>query len=253
MTISYANSPVSVRADIVDAHNIGWRRIAHAGAWLDGETRVAIAAETRQARQCELCKRRKAALSPYSILGEHDSTGRLPARMVEQVHRITTDSGRLTHRWFDEVIASGTPDTEYVEVTGVAVTAIAVDVFCRAIGVPLHPLPEPVPGEPNRRRPVTAHQRGEAWVPLIHPKDLEGVLDTEEERVLAKYWGGISANIRRALSLVPEEAYAWFMLAEVLYLPGKWMRDFSREFRAITHAQIELIAGRVSVLNQCFY
>jgi hypothetical protein len=114
-------------------------------------------------------------------------------------------------------------------------------------------LPEAIAGEPHRRRPRTAHQRGEAWVPLIHPKDLEGPLDTPEEKVLADYWRGTFANIRRALSLVPEEAYAWFMLAEVQYLPGRWMRDFSKEFRAITHAQIELIAGRVSVLNGCFY
>jgi AhpD family alkylhydroperoxidase len=31
------------------------------------------------------------------------------------------------------------------------------------------------------------------------------------------------------------------------------MWDFANEYRAISHAQIELIAGRVSVLNQCFY
>jgi hypothetical protein len=59
--------------------------------------------------------------------------------------------------------------------------------------------------------------------------------------------------IRRAQSLVPEEAHAWFQLVETQYLPGKWMRDFANEYRAITHAQIELIAARVSVLNQCFY
>lgn len=253
MTISYSAAPFPVRPDILEAHRVAWNRLAHAGAWLDGKTRVAIAAETRRARQCELCRRRKSALSPYGIDGRHDGAGQLPDRMVEQIHRIATDSGRLTRRWFDEVMASGTPDAEYVEIVGVVVTTIAVDVFCRGIGVPPHPLPEPVAGAPHLRRPRSAHQRGEAWVPLIHPKDLELAPETEEERVLANYWGGTFANIRRALSLVPEEAYAWFMLAEILYLPGKWMRDFAREFRAVTHAQIELVAGRVSVLNQCFY
>ena len=132
-------------------------------------------------------------------------------------------------------------------------TVVSIDTFCRAIGLPQHPVPQPEPGEPHRRRPRTAHQRGEAWLPMIHPKDLEGQLYTDEEKVLAKYWGGIPSNIRRALSLVPEEAYAWFQLVETQYLPGKWMRDFANEYRAITHAQIELIAGRVSFLNQCFY
>jgi hypothetical protein len=251
--ITYARAPVLVRSDIVDAHNVSWARISRPGAWLDGATRLAVAAETRHAATCELCARRKAALSPHAIDGRHDSLGDLPERLVEQIHRIVTDPGRLTRRWFESVAASGTADVEYVETVAVVVTVVSIDTFCRAIGVPLHPLPAPVPGEPHRRRPRTAHQRGEAWVPMIHPKDLEGDLDTEEERVLAKYWGGTLANIRRAISLVPEEAYAWFQLVEPQYLPGQWMRDFAREYRAITHAQIELIAGRVSVRNQCFY
>jgi len=251
--ITYANAAVAVRADIVRAHNVAWGRIARAGTWFDGAARVAIAAETRHAPQCPLCKRRKAALSPYAISGRHDSLGILPERVVEQIHRIVSDPGRLTRTWFDGIIASGTSDAEYVEIVGVVATIVSIDTFCRAIGVPPHALPQPVPGEPHRRRPRTAHQRGEAWVPMIHPKDLEGELDTEEERALAKYWGGVLANIRRALSLVPEEAYAWFQLVEIQYLLGKWMRDFANEYRAITHAQIELIAGRVSVLNQCFY
>jgi hypothetical protein len=251
MTISYAHP--TVRADIVAAHQNAWDRIARAGTWFDGATRVAIAAETRRAPFCALCARRKQALSPYGIEGRHDSLGVLPEHAVEQIHRIVTDPGRLTRKWFETVIAAGLPDTEYVEIVGVVVTVVSVDTFCRALGLPLHTLPAPVPGEPLRRRPKTAHQRGEAWVPMIHPKDLEGELETPEERRLASYWGGVLANIRRALSLVPEEAYAWFQLVETQYLPGKWMRDFANEYRAITHAQIELIAGRVSVLNQCFY
>jgi hypothetical protein len=253
MNISYAHAPVRVRQDIVDAHNVAWGRIARAGSWFDGKTRVAIAAEARHAAHCALCRRRKQALSPYASAGAHDHRGELPDRVVEQIHRIVTDPGRLTRTWFDQVLAAGTADTEYVEIVGVVATTVTIDTFCRALGVPAHPLPEPVPGEPHRRRPSTAHQRGEAWVPMIRRSDLDGQLATEEERVLARSWGPVVGNIRRALSLVPEEAYAWFQLVETQYLPGRWMRDFTNEYRAITHAQIELIAGRVSVLNQCFY
>jgi hypothetical protein len=253
MTVSYADSPAHVRDDIVIAQLHAWTRIARPGTWFDGATRVAIAAETRHAPACALCARRKQALSPYAIDGRHDSLGALPERMVEEIHRIVTDPGRLTRKWCEAVIASGTPDTEYVEIVGVVVTAVSIDTFCRGIGIAVHPLPAPIAGEPLRRRPKTAKQRGEAWVPMIHPKDLEGELETPEEQMLANYWGGVLANIRRALSLVPEEAYAWFQLVETQYLQGQWMRDFAKEYRAITHAQIELIAGRVSVLNQCFY
>jgi hypothetical protein len=251
--ISYANSSVAVRADIGEAHNVAWRRLARAGAWLDGATRVAIAAETRHAAQCRLCKRRKEALSPYGIAGQHDSLKILPERVVEQIHRIISDPGRLTRQWFDGIIAAGTSDCDYVEIVGVIATIVSIDTFCRALGLPPHQLPAPVAGEPHRRRPRSALQRGEAWLPMIHPKDLEGDLDTDEEKALAAYWAGISSNVRRALSLVPEEAFAWFQLVETQYLQGKWMWDFANEYRAISHAQIELIAGRVSVLNQCFY
>jgi hypothetical protein len=64
---SYPPSPYPVRDDIVVAHRHAWSRIARPGTWLDGATRVAVAAETRNAATCDLCRRRKQALSPYSV------------------------------------------------------------------------------------------------------------------------------------------------------------------------------------------
>jgi hypothetical protein len=57
----------------------------------------------------------------------------------------------------------------------------------------------------------------------------------------------------KAMSLVPDEVRSFFDLVENQYLPGAVMRDFSHEYRAITHAQIELLAARVSALNRCLY
>ena len=62
-----------------------------------------------------------------------------------------------------------------------------------------------------------------------------------------------SANIRRALTYVPATARSFWEMANVLYMTGAQMRDFGTEYRAISHAQIEMIAGRVSALNQCVY
>jgi len=45
----------------------------------------------------------------------------------------------------------------------------------------------------------------------------------------------------------------WWDMFETMYLPAAAMRDFSREYRAISHAQIEFLAARVAALNQCVY
>ena len=60
-------------------------------------------------------------------------------------------------------------------------------------------------------------------------------------------------NIHRALSLVPQEVFNFFDLDVELYLKDHEIRDFETEYRAISHAQIELIAGRTSALAGCFY
>ena len=156
------------------------------------------------------------------------------------------DPGRLTRFWLDGVLRSGLAVEEYVETVGVIAHAVAVDTFARALGLPLLPLPEPIAGAPTRQRPAGARPGG-AWVPWLEPEDV-----TEAEAGLYPGYRP-PANIRKALSLVPAEATSFFELCEEQYLPGAGMRQFDREFRAITHAQIELLAARVSALNRCRY
>ena len=67
------------------------------------------------------------------------------------------------------------------------------------------------------------------------------------------YHNRFGANIQQALSLVPAEVDGFFDMVETQYLNGAQMRDFGTEFRAISHAQIELLAARVSAINQCVY
>ena len=54
MTLSYETSPYVIRDDLVAAHGRVWDRLAKAGTWLDGATRIQVAAEARQARDCAL-------------------------------------------------------------------------------------------------------------------------------------------------------------------------------------------------------
>ena len=240
----YGDAPVPVREDIAAAHSRAWQRIARPGTWHSGEVRVRIAAETRNARSCGLCAARKEALSPYGVEGEHDALGGLPATMVEAIHRIATDPGRLTRKWYEDLLDEGLTPEAYVETIGVVCTTISVDTFAKAMGMAPLPLPAPVTGEPIRVRPASASQ-GPAWVPWIAP----GAANDDE----LDLFGPEHANIHRSMSLVPAEARGFFDLVETQYLQRHQMRDFANEFRAITHAQIELIAGRISAINQCVY
>ena len=246
--LSYDATDVVVREDLAAAHRRAWQRLGSPGTWFRAERRVAIAAETRAARDCAYCAECKATLSPYAVEGSHRAGTDLPENLVEVVHRVATDPGRLTRAWFDRARESGIGDAELVETIGVTATTIAVDMFCRAIGVAPHPLPEPEPGEPSRQRPVGA-KPGLAWVPMLAPEDR-----TADEACLDNvYVSPDPTFVRRALSLVPREASGLFDVVDAQYLPGRLIPDVAGRYRAIDRAQMELIAGRVSAINGCFY
>ena len=133
--LSFDAALVPVRDDIAEVLPQVWARIGEPGSWLTAEQRVAIAAETRNAADCDLCERRKEALSPYTIDGEHDHRGELPDAWIEVIHRIISDPGRLTEQWFRQVSDDGIAATEYVELLGVVVCVVGIDTYCRGIGM----------------------------------------------------------------------------------------------------------------------
>lgn len=242
--LNYDDAPFAIRADIAEAHRDAWERLSSPGTWLSAETRVAIVAEVRNAKNCALCKARKEALSPYGVAGVHDSLGALPENIVEVVHRVVSDPARLMKKWYEDCLADGLSEEEYVEIIGVVCSTVSIDTFAHAAGLPLRDLPSPKPGEPTRVRPHNAKQ-GDAWVPWIGAEDAEG---DDIPR-----FGPPGSNVRRALSLVPAEAHGFMAMNEAQYLNGVQMRDFSTDYRAISRTQIELVAGRVSAINQCAY
>jgi len=243
--ISYTAAAVPVREDLPAAHRRAWQRLARAGNWWSGAERVAIAAEVRNAWQCLLCKTRKAALSPYTVEGTHNSVSELPGSALDVIHRVVTDSGRLTQAWFAKTMGSHEiTDAQYVEIIDVIVTVVSIDSFCRGLGVPLHPLPEPELGLPSYYRPATA-QMETAWVPMIPTEQATGPE--------ADLWGaGRVGNVIRALSLVPDAVRQLMDLSNAHYIPRERIMDFAYS-RSLSRAQIELIAGRVSALRGCFY
>jgi alkylhydroperoxidase family enzyme len=243
-SLAYDASPHPVRAALAAAQVAVWERLGKPGTWLDGEERIAVCREIRHARGCALCARQKAALSPYTVQGEHDTIAGLPALWVEVVHRVVADPGRLTKGWFDRITRAGMPIGAYVEIVSLIAHLTAIDTFTRALDLPLHPLPAPQPGQPSRYRPAEAHV-SDAWVPTI----TWGESGPEEADLLV----GQESNIRRGLTLVPDEVRSFFGLGEHQYLTWAERTDFTRRHRAISNVQVELVAARVSALNQCTY
>ena len=235
-----------IRDDLDSALHTAWTRIGQPGTWWTAAERVAIAAEARHAMGCTLCAARKLALSPTSVAGDHASLGALPDVAIGAIHRIRTDAGRLGESWFRQLIEAGLGEGHYVELVGVVAVTTSVDSFDFAAGLPERPLPAPVAGTPSRCRPRNAGP-GPGWVSAMMP---DARTDDDPD-----FFGSErgAAHIHLALSLVPNSAIQFWDMLETMYQTSAMMRDFAREYRAISHPQIELVAARVAALNQCLY
>ncbi len=246
VSFDYADAGYGIREDIPAAHRAVWRKISELGNWWRGVDRVAFVQETRNARFCPACMKRKAALSPNAECGPHNASTDLPDVVLDIVHRITTDPSRLSKSWLESINAAGVTDEQYVELLGVAVAAISIDALHRALGLPLEPLPSPLTGEPDGYRPVGAGESG-AWVPTVQP---ENAARAEADL----YPGGRTGNVISAMSLVPDSVRMLIRLSNAQYLPLKSVRTpGDNAGRALSREQIELLAGRVSALSDCFY
>jgi hypothetical protein len=243
----YADAPFPIRSDLAQAYREAWQEIARPGSWWTGVERVAIAEEVRRARTCALCRDRRAALSPFSLNGVHNADTHLPAAAIDAIHRLTTDASRLRRAWLEELHAEGLSDGHYVELLGVGVAVISIDAFHRALGLGPEPLPQPVAGDPSGYRP-DGLQEGGAWLPMLPIRAARGPE--------ADLYDGlpIAPNVAAAMSLVPDAVRLMKSLSRVMYLPMRDVGNAAAEGeRAISRAQIELVAGRVSALNECFY
>ena len=152
--IAVGQSQGEVRAAITTAHDRVWASIALPGATLPATKRCAIVSEARAAGSCSLCSQRKQAIAPAQVEGRHSSpslrAGLLTEAEVEIVHKIVTDSGRVTKTWVEQQLASGISDSAYVEIASLVCLIRVVDTFRKGVGLPELAEPDPVPGDPPR-------------------------------------------------------------------------------------------------------
>lgn len=247
------DSRITIRPAQREACEHLWDRLARPGTWWDGSERASLVHSVRGAWSCDLCAKRKAALSPRSICGGHAAMdGSLPASAIEAAHRLATDSGRLTESWYSELLAGGLDPAQYVEIVGVVAAAMVTDTFCRAVGATPPPIPDPAPGVPSRVEPEGASV-GAGWVPTLPfdrlPPELaalfSSIRSTLPAKELAKRGPSRVGNVMLALSLVPAEQHAFsHWSSEAFYRSGEL---------SLTEDQRELVASATSAYNDCFY
>ena len=227
---TYLRAGHEVPGHLTAAHDRHWPDLGGPGDWLDGGTRRRIIVEARNARECELCRRRSGAISPNAVQGRHDSTTDLEPVMVDAVHRVSVDARRLS-RTFADSVTDAVGHGPYVEMVGVVACTWLMDVFAWALGVDEPQLPDLRPGRPVGEVPEGTGDVG-AWV----PQQLEKV----------------RANVTRALSYAPLTNGTWRGLVNEHYSRGEQFEQLVWN-RALSRPQVELVAARTAALNECFY
>jgi hypothetical protein len=223
-----------------------WRQLGLAGGWWTAFERVAIAREKRAAMQCALCVRRKAALSPYSVDEQkHESTTDLPDSIVDVIHRITTDPGRLSQRWYDGVLQAGIRAEELVEIASILGVVTLSDTFSRALSLNERELPKALGGEPHRQS-VSGTKVDRAWVPMVEFEYAESMLKMMYDQVEAE--AGFVFNVIRALTSVPEAVRDFFGA----FIPN-YQTHLPVDSGGLDRSQVELLASATSAWNDCFY
>ena len=159
--------------------------------------------------------------------GKSAPSANLPPAAAEAAARLAT-APQVDAGWLASLSGRGLTAEAYVEIIGIVGRLAAVDSLMFGIGANPQPLPTPAEGEPTHEREPRAAMNG-ALAPTVG-----------------------SPGAPSSLSAVPAEMDAVFALHGVLYLSLEEMAD-PTIVKALSRAQMELIAARTSLLNDCFY
>ena len=160
--------------------------------------------------------------------GATASTPQLSESMIEAARLLSADAASARGPWVDSLYAAGLQPLEYVEILGIVARLNAVDTFLFGIGHDERPLPAPLAGEPSRSTVEGADFNG-GWAPTVGP-----------------------AGAPSSLTAIEAEKDAMFAIHGAFYLslPDMASMDIVKDLQ---RDQLELVASRTSMLNDCFY
>lgn len=169
-----------------------------------------------------------AQVARKALAGQDTTNSMLPQPATQAAGRVASDATSINPGTLRQFEADGLSPAAYTEIVGVVARLVAVDTTVRGAGAPEEPLPAPSPGEPSGLTPEEARKRS-AWVPMVG-----------------------AAGAVTALTGVSAEAEAQEDLHGALYLTYEEMGD-STVIKGLSRAQLELVASKTSMLNECVY
>jgi len=156
-----------------------------------------------------------------------------PAATAAQM--IHDEPAHITRDWLAELEANGLTLAEYVEVLGIVSQLRAIDTFEFGVGRPTRPLPEPTAEGPSPAVVTDATING-GWVPTVGPAFPPSVLSSvpaENEAAME--------DIHGVLYLAPTAGEGYTMGNMTVVRDG------------LSRTQMEFVAARTSLVNECFF
>ncbi len=157
------------------------------------------------------------------------ATGSHSFAATDAARTVATNAAAIRPETIAAWVHGGLDPFSYVEIVGLVSIVTALDVAAFGLGRAEEPLPQAVPGEPSRRIPAGA-EVSDGWVPTVGP-----------------------AWAPESLSAVTDERDAMSDTHGPLYLTMEQMFDLQITRNGMTRPQMELVAARTSMLNDCFY
>lgn len=153
---------------------------------------------------------------------------------LDVAHRLARHAATITLEWYEQIVTEGLHPLDWVEVVGIVVSTLPPVAFARAIGEPLPGLPAPQPGEPTGNEAAELAPARLNFVPVAAPADR-------------------MPSVVQALSALPDEWNNLWQLAEAQYMSDRAMDDPLWSRGTLSRPQMELVAGRLSLIRECFF
>ncbi|WP_133406768.1 alkylhydroperoxidase-related (seleno)protein [Parashewanella tropica] len=224
--------PLTIDEAKLTMFNRIWNRLAQPGYWWNATEKHAIAKVIRKARPLPVYDRKRKSVSE---LAQTPTTDVLSPLTIDTIERIVTESGQLNTEWAMEVIEN-LGEGVYAELIAITILLLPIDLFCRFLDVAPMPLPTPLEGEPTRQLPENLRDNG-AWI-----RQTQEAIDDQN-----------LVNVSRAISILPIENGLRRDLVEAMYMEGHSFFDKIWKNKALSRPQLEILATKTSMINECFY